>query len=373
MRLTASGYYGLGNAGDEAVLAGIAEALRSVGGDRAELTVLSQDPESTTRLHGLPAVQRMSMGAVRRAIARTDLLISGGGSLLQDTTSLRSLFYYLWIIQMAHRQSAPVMFYAQGIGPLKRPISRALVRRAANGAAYITVRDEQSRQLLRRIGVSRLIIEVTADPAFGLSPAADEEVDRLLDAERIRLDRPTVALAVRPWRDAAASVQAFARLAEAIERRTGARVVLLPMQSPGDVEFARDIAAAAGRGSAAGSPRLPIVAGGYRPAALLGLVGRMSAVVAMRLHALIFSAAQAVPPFALSYDPKVESLMGGLGLSSYLAPSQGFDPNDVAGRVAELLGRSDALKQDLAARLPDLRRKALRSAEIAVGLASSGP
>ena len=45
------GAYGYGNVGDEAVLAGLLAKL----GDRS-VTVVSRDPESTTRLHGVPSV-----------------------------------------------------------------------------------------------------------------------------------------------------------------------------------------------------------------------------------------------------------------------------------------------------------------------------
>ncbi|WP_436570579.1 polysaccharide pyruvyl transferase family protein, partial [Klebsiella pneumoniae] len=69
-----------------------------------------------------------------------DLLLSGGGSLLQDTTSLRSLLYYLWVQRVAWRARKPVMYYAQGLGPLRRRLSRRLVAAAARRAAYITVR-----------------------------------------------------------------------------------------------------------------------------------------------------------------------------------------------------------------------------------------
>src|SRR5579862_5696826 len=119
MRFTVSGYYGCGNAGDEAVLAGIKEALQRQAGDEAQMIVLSQNPAETRRLHGLAAVDRMSLSMVRRVLSETDLLLSGGGSLLQDTTSIRSLLYYLWIARTAYSIGKPVMFYAQGIGPLR--------------------------------------------------------------------------------------------------------------------------------------------------------------------------------------------------------------------------------------------------------------
>ena len=99
------------------MLAGIKEAFQRTAGDAVRLLPLSQNPEATRALHGLDARYRMDMRIVRAALAESDLLISGGGSLLQDATSLRSLVYYLWIVRMALSMRVPVMFYAQGMGP----------------------------------------------------------------------------------------------------------------------------------------------------------------------------------------------------------------------------------------------------------------
>ncbi|HZT42923.1 MAG TPA: polysaccharide pyruvyl transferase CsaB [Chthonomonadaceae bacterium] len=367
MQFTVSGYYGCGNAGDEAVLAGIREAFLRRAGDKVRLVVLSQDPERTTREHGLAAVDRMRMATVRRTLRESDLLLSGGGSLLQDTTSMRSLLYYLWVIRMAYRQGVPVMFYAQGLGPLKRRLSRALVRMAADRAAAITVRDEPSARLLAAIGVKRPPIEVTADPAFALSPSSSEEIESLFQREGLPDDAPLLGVALRPWGSAGeVSNEAGARLLKELQRQCSAQIVLLPMQVPGDVAFAESIARQTGSPDA-----FPIMRNAYSPATLLGLVGRLQGIVAMRLHALIFAARMAVPPFALSYDPKVDNLMDRLGLSDSLARWPDFDPEEVAGRVAAILSERDSRSRCLAAQAADLEQRALRNADIALEVAGS--
>ena len=369
VRVAVSGYYGCGNAGDEAVLAGIREAFARQAGDRVQLVVFSQDPAATLRMHGLPAVERMSLSALRSTLKQSDLLLSGGGSLLQDTTSMRSLLYYLWVVRLAYAHRVPVMFYAQGLGPLRRPLSRALVRLVANRADYITVRDEPSLRLLNTLGVRRPPIEQTADPAFALSPAAPEAVDALLRAENLPLDEPMIGVALRPWGGSGESpIDAYAQLLRDLHRRTGQRVVLLPMQTPGDVVFAETVAALTGDPSS-----FPVVRNVYSPAVLLGLVARMQAVVAMRLHTLIFAARSAVPPFALSYDPKVENLMRGLDLADSLEHWRGFEPAEVSERVATLLAERPTRVTALRARTPGLEQQALRNADCALSLLEERP
>ncbi len=367
LHFAVSGYYGCGNAGDEAVLAGIAASFARRARERTtevRLTALSQNPSATTQMHGLAAVDRMNMKAVRDTLRDCDLLLSGGGSLLQDTTSARSLLYYLWIARMALRMDKPVMFYAQGMGPLKRKISRVLVRHVANRAAFLTVRDEPSEQLLRALGVTNPRLEVTADPAFALAPAPDASVDALCRAENISLAAPTVAVALRPWNGAGADpLDAYARLLTELHSQTGAQIILLPMHAGEDVAFASEVAARTGN-----EDRSPVVRNVYAPDVLLGLVGRMQAVVAMRLHALIFAARMAVPPFALAYDPKVENLMGLLGLSDSLVSWNDFAPERVAAQVALSIKERPARSAELQTRAALLEARALRAADIALDL-----
>lgn len=364
MQFVVSGYYGFGNAGDEAVLAGMREAFALRAGDRIRLTALARNPEETTRLHGIDAVDRMNLSAMRQAIRESDLLISGGGSLLQDTTSVRSLLYYLWVARLALSQGVPVMFYAQGIGPLRRAMSRSLVKMVANRAVTITVRDMSSARLLQAIGVTRTPIEVTADPAFALNPAPPEIVDEAFRAEGLKTDAPLIGVALRAWGGSGESpVVAYARLLQALSVQTGARVALLPMQTPHDVTFAEQVAQATDTPSA-----YPIFGRAYPPSLLLGLIGKMEAVVAMRLHALIFAARMNVPLFALSYDPKVANLMKGLGLEDSLEHWRGFDPDEVSERVALLLAEREARVAALQTRTAERERLALRNADCALSL-----
>ena len=56
----------------------------------------------------------MSPVAILRAVKKCDMLISGGGSLLQDVTSSKSLHYYLSIIRCAEFFHKKVFIYSQG-------------------------------------------------------------------------------------------------------------------------------------------------------------------------------------------------------------------------------------------------------------------
>lgn len=363
-RFVLSGYYGCGNAGDEAVLAGIKAGFQRLAGDRVQLLVLSQNPQATAALHNLDAVHRMQLAPVKRALQQSDMLLCGGGSLLQDATSLRSLIYYLLVIALALRLRKPVMFFAQGLGPLHRGISRRLVRAAAERAAFITVRDEESAHLLRKIGVHHTSIEVTADPAFCLIPDASAKP---LLGELAACKRPLVGVALRPWGAAGEqTTRPYLQLLSALEAVCAAQPILIPMQQPQDVAFAR---ALIHQGSFSQPPLLLEQA--ISPHQLLSAIAHMQATIAMRLHALIFAVRAAVPPFALRYDQKIESQMRLFGLEQNIAHWHDFDPQDVAEKVKELLDRRAAYQQRLSAVSQTMEERALQNMKIALKVISA--
>ncbi len=297
-RILISGYYGLRNTGDEAVLSAIIQGFRARYAD-IQITVLSADPEETERTHGVRAVARMSPALVRAAIRECDLFISGGGSLLQDATSFKSLAYYLLVIAEAKRQKLPVMILGQGIGPLRRSASQRLTARALNGVDIITVRDLQSADLLRQIGVSGRI-EVTADPTLILNPCPQDEAGRLLAEAGISPGEDVTAVSLRGWPERPGLEEAISKALADLADKLPSKLLLLAMQWPDDMTIARHAARGISPDKVAVQPEA------WTAEQMLGVLARCRFVVAMRLHALIFAASVEVPSLGILYDPKVE-------------------------------------------------------------------
>jgi polysaccharide pyruvyl transferase CsaB len=283
MRLVLSGFYGYGNAGDEAILAAIVGALRRRTDD-LELVVISGNPAATARRHGVRAIGRGAIGTVRELL-RSDGLVSGGGGLLQDRTSTRSLLYYAGLMVLSSLLRRPVYVYAQGIGPIDGRLAREVAGLALRRATYVSVRDQASLVAARALGAERT--EAAADPAIGLSPPAPHPES----------GRPTIVVAVRPapgWeRLEEGFVAALRRLGE------GHRLAFVAMHPSVDGALASRLAARVG-------PYASVVDyAGLEE--LMGHIGSAALVIGMRLHALILAAVAGVPFVALSYDPKVDA------------------------------------------------------------------
>ena len=296
-RVALSGYYGFRNLGDDAILLALRDRLQeTVPG--AALVALSRRPRETREKCGVEAAHRFEPFAVRRAIKGASCFVSGGGSLLQDHTSTRSLLYYTWLIRMAKRYGKPIMFYANGIGPVETARDRERVRDVAEMADVITLRDEESLQALREMGVQNPNIRVTADPVYAMPGG-----DRARGAERLKAlgvptDKPIVGLSVRFAAGMETNVAAFARFCDAVSGT--ATVVFIDMQQPGDT--AASAAVRAQMTAAAYEASAP-----YDPAAMADMLACMDAVVSARLHSMIFAACALVPVLGVVYDPKVEA------------------------------------------------------------------
>ena len=163
MRAVVSGYYGFGNFGDEAILALLTDRLKKNG---FEVVVLSADPRTTSMNYFVNSVNSFDFHQVSGVIKQSDLLISGGGILLQDVTSIKSLIYYHWVIFTALRYKKNVIIFAQGIGPIKNILAKFFTAMLLKKCNYISVRDAKSHDLLAKWGIQS---DLLCDPIFSLN------------------------------------------------------------------------------------------------------------------------------------------------------------------------------------------------------------
>lgn len=347
-RILISGYYGFSNAGDEAVLSMIISGLREESGGSVDISVLSASPVETASAYGVDAVPRMSPKRVMAALNECDLLISGGGSLLQDATSLKSLMYYLTVIRMAQIRQKKVMILGQGIGPLKRWISRRTVADVLDHVDCITVRDSQSAELLKNIGVKRPEITVTADPTLLLTPSPAEEVDSLLAEAGLAPDTDIIAVSLRGWDIAHGLEEEMISALERLSLGISARMLFINMHMPGDSHISER--AQENIWSAAVQPRI------WSAQQIVGVLGRCRLVIGMRLHALILAAAAGTPSIGIAYDPKVEQFC--LSVDQDFISLADVIAGHLPGKVTKAWEKQDESMSTIARKLPGMREAA---------------
>ncbi len=168
-----SGYFGFKNFGDELILSILINKLKTLNSD---ITVITSDPDYTKFNHNsTTCVRTFDILNIIKAIHASDILISGGGSLLQDVTSFKSLIYYLLIIFIALIFRKRVIIFAQGIGPINNFLGQILAKNILKHCDYISVRDEKSANLLKIWGIDA---DIVCDPVFcyKIEPKAKDKI-----------------------------------------------------------------------------------------------------------------------------------------------------------------------------------------------------
>lgn len=323
------GAYGMGNAGDEAILDAIVAEMRSIDPDMP-ITVLSRDPDGAAERLGVRALHTFNFPGFLREMRRRRLYINGGGSLIQDVTSTRSLLYYLYTIVAARHRGCRVQMYGCGIGPVTRRLNRRLAGAVMDRYVdAITLREENSLRELRSFGVTRPEAIVASDPALSIPPAPPEEIDEAMKKAGLEPGGRYLCLCLRRWPGFEAKAELFARAADYAYERHGLVPVLLSVNHRQD-GWASGLAESFMR-----SPHFTVPDPMPTPLAS-GFISRMSLVLSMRLHGLIFAAGNAVPLAGVSYDPKVASFLDYIHQDNYVdfdaleRPEQLYDLVDAA-------------------------------------------
>jgi polysaccharide pyruvyl transferase CsaB len=281
------GYYGKGNGGDEALLASMLEMLPS----NVKPLVLSADPRATSKTYGVRSSDRMNSSSVVRALKESQVLILGGGSLIQDATSVRSSIYYGGIVGLAQQFGLKNIAIAQGIGPVDKPLTRWIAKRAFGSCTAVSVRDPASAALLQSWGISSVM---APDPVWSMTATPIPEI--------ARIPSPKIAVTLRLHPELTKDrlnilIQALVDL----QKATGSHILLVPFQPTTDVDIAKQIHAEIGDNS-----QVVILSD---PKQLKGLFQGVDLAIGMRYHSLIMAVAEGCKCWAISYDPKVTKLM----------------------------------------------------------------
>ncbi|MCP9800565.1 polysaccharide pyruvyl transferase CsaB [Synechococcus sp. RedBA-s] len=281
------GYYGEHNLGDDALLTALLAQLP----EGCDPTVTAFDQGEVQQRLGVRTCARRDFKVVRRALDRCDVLVLGGGSLLQDATSFRSLLYYAALIISARLQGKPVLLWGQGLGPLRRRRSRLLVRRLLNLVQASSWRDPGSAALAAAWGRPG---QLGSDPVWSLATRRWHGQGGPL----VLCWRPTPLLEGERWRPLLEALDAVAAAADR-------EVIWLPFHRDQD----RGLLASLDRQGLvprrlAQRCREELVA---TPEEAMEIFSGASLVLSMRLHGLIVAALAGAPLVALSYDPKVRA------------------------------------------------------------------
>ncbi len=352
-----SGYYGFKNSGDDALLLALVTALKDKK-PNARIAVLSSDPALTKMTYKVDAYDRISVFKLLKLFKSSSVLLSGGGSLIQDETSSKSLWYYLAIIAFAKKCGMRVMQIASGIGPVKRKYNRKLTGRVLNSSVdAITLREKKSETELLNMGVT-VKSEVTADPAISLTGEPKERIEQIFRENAVPFGN-YICVALRKWKYSSPDFEKnMAKALDIASEKHGKDIVFLPMQYPADLEISHSISSMMEKKSYVINSPLSIKEA-------IGTIANSSLVVAMRLHSLVYAVSSGVGVVAIKYDPKIDGFM------EYFRQEYIADVKDVTTEeITTLIDNyySDETGDDAIKLCEEMKEKEKRNASFAVEL-----
>jgi len=190
------GYYGFGNLGDDALLSRAIERVRESEGSNS-ISVVCRAPKRIRERYGVRTIGRENFLAIARELKHAKKLVIGGGSVLQDASSSRSLKYYTSIMLYAAKKGVRIELLANGLGPFKRKRSKKRAAKALLLCKRLSFRDSTSASLALKLGCSadKIVLE---DDLFSSVPHLSEcETERLIARLGLKDKRPFDVIGIR--------------------------------------------------------------------------------------------------------------------------------------------------------------------------------
>ena len=372
------------NFGDKAIFASMVTDIKKIL-PNAQIFSISSNPSYTRRHYRVNASHFKEIHLVLRAIRNSDLVILGGGEFIQDKSSLAYIIANLSIGALAIALRKPIVFLGIGVADADEIslIGRLLTRLVLNQAKLITVRDEQSKIILKELKVTKPPVYVTADAALRLTMASGKRIDEIMVHEGIqRNHRFLVGVAPRRALFGRFSIlplgtqiklniapsayyyqnRRLARiLADTLDylvSELDAEIVFIPMYvgknfSYGDKDFALDLAK-----MMCNKDRAKIISGTYSPGELLGVFSRMDLVIGMTLHSLIVATMMEVPTVAISYSSKMNRFMYTIEQEEHLIDIENLSFKKLLVKIDHVLSNKRLIRQGLRENIRKLQRRA---------------
>ena len=353
-----SGYYGTGNFGDDITLDAI---IRNISQQYPlkSITVLGHTNQSIyddSRIHTL---HRFDLWHILPLMKRTKLFLLGGGSLLQDKTSNRSIFYYLFMLHHAHKFGCKTMVYSNGIGPIYKKAHKRQLAKLLPKVDRITIRDKASYEYLQSIGVTNAIL--TADEAYNYPPNAK---DLSLSTD---LPEGKKVLLVNLRTTAAHTNETYKCIASAINT-VAKKYELYPMLLP--AQYEQDKAPLKTVSAQLKCPH-HLFDKPLNNAQIITLIQNCDYMLAERLHPIIFAAIMKKPFTCIVYDPKIQAVAEQFGMLNFSVRAEDIQTKELADKLGKMIENADNIHALLSPVIAKLTDAARRNSEIAGELLDS--
>ena len=253
--------------------------------------------------------------AVFCVLRRASYFILGGGTLLQDATSPRSLRYYLAVSRLALFLGCRLIIAGSGLGPLYGRVARHRVATLLRRAVFVGLREPTAYDMLRSLKVNPRRASVYADLGLMTLPASEERLNFLLSkyAEKGRAPQKNRYIGISLRRDFSRRKRRddpayLCRLSSALDGVCDIchAVPLFFVLAPEDRKFSLEIMSR--------MKNTGVIFPCLTPSEITGILSRCLVAVGMRLHMLVFALVAGLPAVGIACDPKIGAFLDYAGL-----------------------------------------------------------
>ncbi|NLC73078.1 MAG: polysaccharide pyruvyl transferase CsaB [Ruminococcaceae bacterium] len=300
-RLLICGAYGEGNLGDEAILDCLLDEIYQK--TQIPVTVLTREPKKLAKRlcryagRDFRAVHSLDPLGIIKELSQSRALILGGGSLLQDVSSKRSLAYYILVLKSAKSAGLSCLLYAAGIGPLSdEKTEKRAMKAVYETAVFAAARDKTSYEKLKKSGMNPDSLVLMTDPAIAVEANINYKNN---------IDSPYAVIALRKLKGRAKFADEIALFTDFLAEEYNLIPVFAAL-GPGDEKAAAEII----KKLKTKSGRIISCADAIKTAAL---IKNSEICISMRLHGLVLAASALAPAVGIAYDPKVSAFCEDMG------------------------------------------------------------
>lgn len=374
------------NAGDAALLSGIMDSIDAKLGRRLVYEIPTIRPSYVWHNYNnkvrpvsmLPWSLSVKMAGLPTvcSIFRSDLVMVFD-AILFDRSLYNPLFNYLstinFLLPMAKRLGKKLGFYNVGVGPIKTEAGARMLKRISDLMDFITVRDEQSLQLLRDCGVTHDRVSLTADAAICVQGSSKDEARSILSQHGLTPGEDILAINISKYIDTWASSDAGRTESDKTRSSIGREAFVSILSSAlsqvsktlnvplafictqhHDVPLTREVME-----KTSCSQRKAIFTNiDYNHYQIKALLSEVSLLLGMRLHATILATAAFTPAVALPHQPKVQHYFSRLGMDDCVLHFDNFSAESVSATLQQAWQRRTEIRAKLEKVIPELKRQA---------------
>ncbi len=342
-----SGYYGSHNFGDTFMLSLLTNELDSLKG-----SILTRDIKNTIASKNATLIHRFNLLKIGRVMKKTKVFILGGGSVLQDTTSNRSFFYYQHILKMALKRHCKIFFYANGFGPICKASNLKKARKLLNQAEMITIRDPGSLKFLQDLGIEAPF-HLTTDEVFSSQ-------NKVFNATPLPPEASNKTIVGINLKSSAKNLEKVYEIAEALKELASEFNLffyLLPLHLTQDSGFLKLLNQQLSECSYLANPTSD-------PEEICRNIAACEYQIVERYHGQVMSAILGLPYVPIEYDPKNSSLTKMLELTDYALSRKDLTGDTLVSAFKKILEEQDIIKEKMSAFCAEAKKSAEKNHQL---------